>query len=68
MPVVIRFDREQEHERAIDVLTDAEETYHGVAPATILVSSAALQALLAHRVRFQVLSATGKEQPDAPGT
>jgi hypothetical protein len=68
MPVVIQFDQDEEHERAIDVLTEAEETYHGVAPATILVSNAALCALQAHGVRFQVLSETAKEQPHAPGT
>ena len=66
MPAVIHFDRVEDHERAIDVLTEAEETYHGVAPATIMVSSAALPALQAKGVRFQVVSDTRKEALDAP--
>jgi len=68
MPAVIRFDSVEDHERAIDLLTEAEETYHGVAPATIMVSSAALHALQVQGVHFQVVSDTGKEALNAPST
>ena len=68
MPAIIRFDRVEDHERAIDVLTEAEETYHGVAPATIMVSSTTLHALQAQGVRFEVVSDTRKEAVDAPST
>jgi hypothetical protein len=68
MPVVIRFDREEDHERAIDVLADAEETYHGVARASILVSSAAFNALRANGIRFHVVGENQPEERDGPAT
>ena len=68
MPVVIKFECDEDHERAIDVLTDSGETYHGVAPASILVSTPAVQALRANGVRFQVINENGKDIVDVPGT
>ena len=68
MAIVIKFDCEQDHERAIDVLTDSGETYHGVAPACILVSTPAVNALRANGVHFQVVNDNGREKVDAPGT
>jgi hypothetical protein len=68
MPVVIKFDCEQDHERAIDVLTDTGETYHGVAPASILVSTPAIRALRENGVRFQVVNEDGRINLNAPGT
>ncbi len=68
MSVVIRFDHDEDHEQAIDVLTEAEETYHGVGPATILVSPAAVAALRDKSVRFRVINEPQKETVDAPGS
>ena len=68
MAIVIKFDCEQDHERAIDVLTDSGETYHGVAPACILVSTPAVHALRDNGVHFQVVNDNGREKVDAPGT
>jgi len=68
MPVVIKFECDEDHERAIDVLTDSGETYHGVAPASILVSTPAVQALRANGVHFQVINENGKDQGNGPGT
>ncbi len=67
MPVVIKFGCEQDHERAIDVLTDAGETYHGVAAACILVSTPAVRALRENGVHFQVVNENGRYTPDVPG-
>ena len=64
MPAVIRFNREEDHEHAIAVLTETEATYHGVALATTLVSYAALRALEAAEARFHIVSETSKEQSD----
>jgi hypothetical protein len=66
MAVVVKFDGEQDHERAIDVLADSGETYQGVAPSCILVSTPAVRALRASGVRFQVVNENGKL--DAPAT
>jgi hypothetical protein len=67
MAVVIKFDGEKDHERAIDVLTDCGETYHGVAPASILVSAPAVHALRANGVRFQVVNEAARDKVDAAG-
>lgn len=66
MPVVVRFDEEEEHERAIDVLLGAGETYGTVAPGCLLVTDVAIRSLRAAGVRCRVLGRRPEEEePDA---
>jgi hypothetical protein len=67
MSVIIRFGRDEDHVRAIDVLSDSDETYHGVAPGTILVSNRAVRELQERGVGFQIVGANGQEGADAAG-
>lgn len=60
MAVLIRFDSDADHVRAVGLLSEAEETYHGVAQGTILVSNAAERMLWTQGVHFQIV---GGEKP-----
>jgi len=56
MPVVIHFDFETDHERALDVLFEIEATYSGAGSGSIQVSPAAAQALRERGIRYRVIS------------
>lgn len=66
MSVVVRFDEEAEHERAIDVLLRAGETYGTVAPGCLLVTNVAVRSLRVAGIRFLVLGRRpAEEEPNA---
>jgi len=62
MSVVIRFDEEEEHERAIDVLLGSGETYGTVASGCLLVTNVAVRSLRAAGIRFSVLGRRPEEE------
>lgn len=62
MAVVIRFDEEEEHERAIDALLGTGETYGTVAPGCLLVTNVAVRSLTAAGIRFRVLGRRPEEE------
>lgn len=69
MATVIRFDEEEEHERAIDVLLETGETYGTVAPGCLLVTNTAIRSLRATGIRFRVLGRRPEEEePNASPT
>lgn len=55
MPVIVQFERHEDHVRAVGILSEAEETYHGVDKGTILVSNAAIRMLRVEGLRFRVI-------------
>ncbi len=64
MQVIVQFDQEEDHVRAVGVLSEAEETYHGVGKGTILVSNAAVRMLRMEGIRFHVVGEERrKEEP-----
>lgn len=64
MPVIVQFERHEDHVRAVGVLSEAEETYHGVARATILVSNAAVRMLRAEGLRFRVVGEEARREEE----
>jgi hypothetical protein len=66
MSVIVQFEGHEDHVRAVGILSEAEERYHGVARATILVSDAAVRMLRAAEVRFRVIGeeARREEEPE----
>lgn len=67
MASLIHFTDEENCERAIDILAEAEETYHSVPKDCFLVSDAALQLLTDARIRFLVIAPQPRteEEPNA---
>jgi hypothetical protein len=66
MSVIVQFDQDEDHVRAVGVLSEAEETYHGVARGTILVSNTAVRMLRAAGIRFRVIgeAVRREEEPE----
>lgn len=66
MAVIVRFDTDEDHVRAVGILSEADETYHGVAKGTILVSTVALRMLRVEGVHFRVIgeAARREEEPE----
>lgn len=62
MPVIVQFERHEDHVRAVGVLSEAEETYHGVDKGTILVSNAAIRMLRAEGLRFRVIGEKARRE------
>jgi hypothetical protein len=68
MGVLIQFPEHAERLRAIDVLAEAEETYHGVPPKCYLVSETAARLLESKGIRFQVVGDKAKEPVHGAGS
>ncbi|GEM_PF-6265950 len=68
MSMVISFPLREDRLRAIDILADAEETYHGVPRRCYLVSDAAVKLLRSEGVQFEVVGGTDKETLHAAGS
>jgi hypothetical protein len=68
MPLLITFPDREDRLRAIDILAEAEETYHGVPHHCYLVSDAAGKLLESKGVRFQVIGDKDKETVHAAGS
>ena len=68
MAELIMFPMREDRIRAIDILAEAEETYHGVAPRCYLVSNAAVALLKSQNVRFQVVGEKDKETVHVAGS
>jgi hypothetical protein len=66
MAVLIMFPAREDRLRAIDILAEAGETYHGVPTSCYVVSEAAAKVLESQGVRFQVVRA--KETAHAAGS
>lgn len=62
MAVIVQFDLDKDHVKAVGVLSEAEETYHGVGRGTILVSTTAVRILHAEGIRFRVIGERAKEK------
>lgn len=63
MPVIIQFDFEADHERALDVLFEIEATYSGAGRGSIQVSDAAARALRERGVRYRIIAGRLEEEP-----
>jgi len=63
--VIVQFERHEDHVRAVGILSEAEETYHGVTRATILVSNAAVRMLRARGIPFRVIGEEARRE-EAP--
>jgi hypothetical protein len=63
MPVIIRFDFEEDHERALDVLYEIEATYSGAGRGCISVSDAAARTLRERGIRYHVVAGRLVEGP-----
>lgn len=63
MPTIIRFESVEDHTKAVGILSEAEETYHGVEREAIIISAAALRLLQTENVRFRVI---GGQIPPEP--
>ncbi len=68
MPLLIKFPVHEDRLRAIDILAEAEETYHGVPPRCYIVSEAAAKLLEAKGVHFQIMGKKEKETVRATGS
>jgi hypothetical protein len=66
MAMLITFPAREDRLRAIDILAEAGETYHGVPTSCYVVSEAAARLLETKEVRFQVLG--DKETAHAAGS
>jgi hypothetical protein len=55
MAMLITFPAREDRLRAIDILAEAGETYHGVPASCCVVSEAAARLLESKEVRFQVV-------------
>jgi len=62
MSAIVQFDQDEDHVRAVGVLSEAEETYHGVGRGTILVSDAAVRMLRVEGIRFRVIGEEPREE------
>jgi hypothetical protein len=68
MALLIRFPARKDRLRAIDILAEAGETYHGVPIGCYVVSEAAAKLLETKEVRFQVVGDRDKETVHAAGS
>lgn len=70
MSVIVQFERREDQVRAVGVLTEAEETYHGVDKGTILVSGVGIRMLRAQGIRFRVVGGEERreEEPNDTGS
>ena len=68
MPVLIQFPNRESRLSAIDILADAEETYHGVPTGAYLVSDSAAKLLEARGVSFKIVGDKDKESVHAAGS
>lgn len=63
MPVVIQFDFEADHERALDALFEIEATYSGAGRGCIQVSDVAARVLRERGIRYRVVAGRLEEEP-----
>jgi hypothetical protein len=68
MPLLIAFPARQERLRAIDILAEAGETYHGVPTNCYVISEAAAKLLRSQEVHFQIVGEKDKETIHAAGS
>ena len=68
MPLLISFPEREDRLRAIDILAEAGETYHGVPTSCYVVSDPAGQLLRSKGVRFQIVGDKDKEPVHAAGS
>jgi hypothetical protein len=68
VPLLIMFAAREDRLRAIDILAEAEETYHGVPTACYIVSESAAKLLETKGVHFQVVGDRDKETVHAAGS
>jgi hypothetical protein len=68
MPLLIAFPAREDRLRAIDILAEAEETYHGVPTNCYVISEAAGQLLRSGGVRFRIVGEKDKETVHAAGS
>ncbi len=68
MALLIMFPAREDRLRAIDILAEAGETYHGVPTRCYVVSDAAAKLLESKGVRFQVVGDQDKETVHAAGS
>jgi hypothetical protein len=68
MPLLIAFPAREDRLRAIDILAEAGETYHGVPTSCYIISEAAEQLLRSEGVHFQVVGDKDKETLHAAGS
>lgn len=64
MSVVVQFERHEDHVRAVGILSEADETYHGVDKGTILVSNTAVRMLRAEGLRFRVIGEEARREKE----
>lgn len=62
MASLIQFDEEAACERAIDILAEAEETYHSVPKDCFLISDVAVRLLTAAGIRFRIVAPQLREE------
>jgi hypothetical protein len=68
MPLLISFPAREDRLRAIDILAEAGETYHGVPPQCYVISEQAAKLLETKRVHFQVVGDKDTEVVHAAGS
>jgi hypothetical protein len=65
MAILISFPERDDRLRAIDILAEAGETYHGVPTQCYVISDAAAKLLESKGVHFQVVGDTDREATHA---
>lgn len=68
MPLLIAFPAREDRLRAIDLLAEAGETYHGVPTNCYVISETAGHLLRSEGVRFQIVGEKDKETVHAAGS
>ncbi|MCI0640298.1 MAG: hypothetical protein L0Y72_12630 [Gemmataceae bacterium] len=68
MPLLIVFPAREDRLRAIDILAEAGETYHGVPTNCYVISEAAGRLLCSQGVRYQIVGEKDKETVHAAGS
>lgn len=68
MPLLIAFPAREDRLRAIDILAEAGETYHGVPTNCYVISDTAGQLLRSEGVRFQIVGEKDRETVHAAGS
>ena len=62
MAVIIQFETEEDHVRAINLLAEAEESYQGAPKDSIIISNRAARLLKAQNVKFTPIGGDDEEK------